>query len=123
MASVPPHLAAQAFQIFTEGLSEISIRTVARKSHVLVPEEHWLSLPADLDSPVHIHSAGIALFGTTVGNEAYIGDILQTKPDDSNSLLLKLDKLRSWRNDCSDCSVHSSRRNGHTTSHLYLLAP
>ena len=41
---VPMHLAAQAFFIFTEELATINIRTVARKSHILVAADRVTQL-------------------------------------------------------------------------------
>ena len=91
------HLAAQEFTIFTEERATISIRTLPRKSHILVPAEQASQLPNNIDPQVQIHTDGIPIFGTAIGDEDFIGTFLREKLHKPDWLLCKLDKFQSNR--------------------------
>ena len=78
-ATFPVQLAAQAFAIFTEELSMINIRMVARKSHILVNSNLLDLMPPELDSQVLVHTDGITLLGTALRDENFMDTFLRDK--------------------------------------------
>ena len=66
------HLTTTFFQICTEALASLGIRTVPRKSHVLVNPQDQHLLPNDLNPEVNIHNDGIWLLGTVIGSDDYL---------------------------------------------------
>ena len=60
------------FQICTEELATVNIRTVSRKTHILVAHHDLQHLLVDLDSQIQIHTDGIPLLGTAIGDDNYI---------------------------------------------------
>ena len=68
----PAHLSAIMFDICTQELATINILTVPRKSHLLVNEADLHTLPNDLNPEIQVHTDGIALLGTAIGNDEFL---------------------------------------------------
>ena len=83
------HLAAQAFVIFTEELAAINIRSVARKSHILVAAVRVTQLPDNIDPQVQMHKDSIPILGTALGDEEFIGNFLRERLQRAGQLLRK----------------------------------
>ena len=77
--TAPINLLQTVYTICTEELLHINIRTVPRKSHILVQEHEMSLIPADLHRDINIHSDGITLLGTAIGSNEYINSLLQGK--------------------------------------------
>jgi hypothetical protein len=93
--TVPVHLAAQTFVIFTEELVNINI-----------------------DAQVQIHTDSIPILGTALGEEDFIGNFLREKLQRPDQLLRKLDKFRSNRAKYQVLKLSVSTKARHL---LYLL--
>ena len=77
--TAPINLLQMMYTICTEELLLINIRTVPRKSHILVQEHERSLIPADLHGDINIHTDGIALLGTAIGSDDYIDSFLQAR--------------------------------------------
>ena len=100
----PVHLTTTFFQICTEELASLGIRTVPRKSHVLVNPQDQHLLPNDLNPEVNIHNDGISLLGTAIGSDDYLQNFFQTKLQKIDRLLAKVTRINS-----THCKYHMVR--------------
>ena len=67
--TAPVQLLHDIFRICSEELSSINIRTVPKKSHILINQIDAHRLPNDIDSQVQVHTDGISLLGTAIGSD------------------------------------------------------
>jgi len=93
--TAPANLSSIMFTICTEELSRVNITTVPRKSHLLINEMDRHNLPQDLDSQIQVHTDGIALLGTAIGDDQFLTTFLQEKIDKIRALLAKVAKIQS----------------------------
>ena len=89
------HLLPDIFQICSEELAVINIRTVPRKSHILLNETDRLRLPDNLNPEIQIHTDGISLLATAIGSDDFIEEFLDQKLQNIATLLRKMDKIQS----------------------------
>ena len=122
-ATFPVQLAAQAFAIFTEELSMINIRTVARKSHILVNSNLLDLIPPELDSQVLVHTDSTPLLGTALGDENFIGTFLRDKLGKSEQLLREIDRLHSKRAKYQILKLSISTKSRHLLRSLPISRP
>ena len=68
----PAHLSERMFEICTEELVAINILTVPRKTLLLINNSHLHTLPGNLNPEIQVHTDGIALLGTAIGNDEFL---------------------------------------------------
>ena len=68
---------------------------VPRKTHLLMNEDHRHTLPPDLDPQIQLHTDGISLLGTAIGDDDFLATFLQDKIQNITALLSKGSKLQS----------------------------
>ena len=93
--TAPVHLLSDIFQICSEELAVINIRTVPRKSHILLNETDRLRLPDNLNPEIQILTDGIPLLGTAIGSDDFIEEFLDQKLQNIATHLRKMDKIQS----------------------------
>ena len=65
------------FAICTEELAEINISTVPNKTHMLINISDRCNLPSDLHSEIQVHTDGIRLLGTSIGDDEFLQTFLE----------------------------------------------
>ena len=73
----------------------INIRTVPRKTHLLLNPTDTHLLPGDLDQQIQVHTDGISILGTAIGSNEFLAEFLDTKLRGTTALLNKLNKIPS----------------------------
>ena len=91
----PAHLSEEMFEICSQELASVNILTVPRKTHLLINDSHLHTLPANLNPEIQIHTDGIALLGTAIGNDEFLSSFLDNKLEGIKALLSKVSKLQS----------------------------
>ena len=67
------------FQICTEEFAIINIRTVLRKTNILISQHDLQHFPPELDAQIQVHTDGIPLLGTAIGDGNFIRTFLDDK--------------------------------------------
>ena len=77
--TAPTNLASRMFAICTEELAAINISTVPNKTHMLINISDRCNLPSDLHSEIQVHTDGITLLGTAIGDDKFLQTFLDQK--------------------------------------------
>ena len=93
--TAPTTLASRMFAICTEELASINISTVPNKTHLLINASDRCNLPSDLHSEIQVHTDGIRLLGTAIGDDEFLHTFLDQKLRKVQVLLSKVSKLQS----------------------------
>ena len=80
-------------------------------------------LPGDLDPQLQIHTDGIPILGTAIGDQQFIAEFLRDKLDKSDLLLRKLDKFSSNRSKYQVLKLSVSTKARHLLRSLPISRP